>query len=264
MQVNTVTCQDTSSLVIVERDKMHGLSSMKVEGEERNLGIVKNFKDNEVLQEFMPKDLAISWAHLDPHEKLDSHRHPVASLIVAIEGNGLSQGDTVLKFQGGDALFIPPWNEHGFTGDSPRGLWALSIQFNNIAIFESDIDPLTTFSTDQNQLPSLSERQINKIPREKMVAPSTFKNQTLLHEVLPENVDFCWHKIEGQYDLPAPDSNAKRLIIGASGTPAQIQAPTDSLFREGDAFWQHHPLVMHTSADEPFWALSIEITETTQ
>lgn len=31
----------------------------------------------------MPSDLSISWAHLDPGEKLDTHRHPVSSLIIA-------------------------------------------------------------------------------------------------------------------------------------------------------------------------------------
>lgn len=249
---------EENSLAVVDREAMPGINSMKLEGEVRNLGIVKNFRDTPELGGDLPKDLSISWAHLDPEEALDTHRHPVASLIVAIEGNGCSQGDTKLDFSGGDILLIPPWNEHGFTGSQPAGLWALSIQFNDIAIFESEIDPLTTFEDNTPVLPPLEERQIIKINRDNLIAPKMFKNRHQLHKALPENVDFSWHKITLEKNIMMPTTGNKRLFIVCSSGGALVE-PFQKKIIPGMAFWQTTDLCFCALPDQALWVLSIEV-----
>lgn len=253
---------------IIDRDDMHGLSSMYLEGEDRNLGIVKNFKDNQELAKYIPKDLSISWTHLNSQETLDTHRHPIASLVIAVEGNGRSKGDSEIKFKGGDAIVIPAWNEHGFTGAAPDGFWALSIQFHHIAIFENAIDPLTVFNDDETILPSLSERQLQcisatEISDKKNHAKATFKSNKTLQDILPNNTDFCWHEVDSIKNLKAPKKDSKRLIMVCSGQGSinfsTTSLATDINIKSGYAFWQHHDMVFSNNQHTPLTILTLEV-----
>ena len=252
-------CKSSSAVHLIVREEMHGLSEMFVEGEKRNLGIVKNFRDHEALKEHLPSDLSISWAHLDPNETLDTHRHPVASLIIAIEGAGTSKGDSELSFKAGDALVIPPWNEHGFTG-LETGLWALSIQFSAVAIFESEIDPLTTFEYDQSSFPNKEARQISIIPRNVTTLPASFCSHSKLHNILPKNVDFSWLAINEFYQLPAPDKHAKRLVVIASGS-GYLQTPHHTDLKAGYIFWQETECSFQGSSKSSLWVLLLDIQQ---
>lgn len=250
--------QQNDTLAIVERDAMVGVSSMNVDGEERDLGIVKNFRDNHILGRLLPKHFSISWAHLDPGQKLDSHRHPVSSVIVAMEGSGSSQGDSALDFKAGDTIIVPPWNEHGFTGGDAKGLWALSIQFSDIAIFEKKVNPLTSFNEKNTNLPPISDRQLVVLNRQSQVSKNL--QGVIEHTHIPTTVKFKWHEIDENHEINSIDSTHVRLIIASEGEGSvTTNDGFQTKIKKGMAFWQNQSLSLSSSDKSPLWLLTIDI-----
>ena len=117
---------------IFSREQIPSIHSIEENGEQTHLGVVKNFRAIEQLDQFIPQNgrLAASWVRLAKDEILEVHTHPVSSLYIITEGeayllNGVSQ-QLVTK---GDIITIPPGADHGFIGAGLNGYWGLSIQW---------------------------------------------------------------------------------------------------------------------------------------
>src|SRR5436309_16140495 len=80
---------------IIRREHVPTLRSVTVDGVEHNLGILKDFRAHPDLRAFMPPDarLAMSWVSLTPGQTLESHLHPIESMIVVAHGQGRTLGD---------------------------------------------------------------------------------------------------------------------------------------------------------------------------
>jgi quercetin dioxygenase-like cupin family protein len=132
---------------VIARDEIPTLSTIVVDGEEKNLGILKDFSRHPAVAAFIPDDarLAMSWVRLEPGEVLDTHVHPIKSMIVVAEGHGRTRGDLEADFTDGDIILIPPGAHHGFAGAGDHGFWALSIQFELRGLYEDPSNPLAEF-----------------------------------------------------------------------------------------------------------------------
>jgi len=236
----------------IARDDIPSLSEMEVDGEVRNLGIVKHFKSHPPLSKLLPPAFAIAWVHLDPDEVLEVHSHNVASLIISAQGLATSQGDSNISFSSGDIVLIPAWNEHGFTGGHPDGLWALSIQFNEVAIFESDVDPLTTYHLDEK--PSIEERQLVVYGREQGV-----NNPSLSHltDLIPSHIHFEWQKVDRHFVYtPSHDQKTCLMIVCSLDYPVLVDG---NVMHEGSIVIVKDVTTM-TALSEPAnaWVLVVE------
>ena len=132
---------------IVERDEIPELRTVVVDGEEHNLGILKDFRRHPGIAALIPDlaRLSISWVRLAPGEQLEPHVHSIASMIVVAEGQGRTLGDLEEPFRAGDVIAIPAGRHHGFVGAGEDGFWALSVQFEERGLYERPDDPLVTF-----------------------------------------------------------------------------------------------------------------------
>jgi quercetin dioxygenase-like cupin family protein len=126
------------TISIIRRRDIPSLHSVSVDGVERNLGVLKDFRKHPVIDEFMPEGArtSMSWVHLESGERLDVHVHPTETMIVVAHGHGRIEGDLEATFQDGDVIAIPRGCHHGFVGASGGGFWALSIQFEGLGLYE--------------------------------------------------------------------------------------------------------------------------------
>lgn len=140
---------------VVRRVDIPSIDSVVVDGIEYHLGILKDFRKNDKLLNFLPPEssLSISWVHLDTDEVLHIHTHPTKSMIIVCQGDGLCFGDLESPLTEGDILIVPPLHQHGFKGAGDKGFWALSIQFDSRSLYEDDGDPLVTFGSQSNNEP---------------------------------------------------------------------------------------------------------------
>ena len=137
-KVQVVRRRDIPSLhVVIQGDGAH------------NLGILKDFRESKELARFIPDNsrLAMSWVRLQSGEVLDSHRHPISSMILICQGQAKSLGDLETMLTAGDALLVPPTCEHGFIGAGQDGFWGLSIQFEQRGLYEEPSQALVEFSS---------------------------------------------------------------------------------------------------------------------
>jgi hypothetical protein len=88
----------------------------------------------------------MSWVHLDPGEVLAVHTHPIASLLLCARGRAHSIGAVEGPLEDGDIVTVSPGDLHGFVGDGPEGIWAVSIQFEPRALYEDLSDPWVSFT----------------------------------------------------------------------------------------------------------------------
>ncbi len=191
------------------RSEIPGISEMHVEGEVRNLGIVKHFKRLPLLEKQLPESFSIAWVHLDPDEVLETHTHDVSSMIIAAQGSATSQGDSEILFHGGDAVYIPAWNLHGFTGGD-NGFWGLSIQFNKTAIFETKDNPLTQYEL--QDLPPLEERQLGHFKKSALIKD---ENISAFNAIIPKGYIFKWHKIDSILSLKGHEHHQLFITLDA-------------------------------------------------
>jgi quercetin dioxygenase-like cupin family protein len=135
---------------LVRRHEMPSVQSIVVDNKEHKLGLLKDFRSHERLNEFLSPDLklSMSWVHLDPGEELQPHVHPVDSMIIVCHGTGLSLGDLPGELSDGDVFVVPRGHQHGFKGTGELGFWALSIQFEPRSLYENGRDPLVRFVAD--------------------------------------------------------------------------------------------------------------------
>ena len=133
---------------IIDRDSLDGISSAVVDGVVHNLGLVKDFHKNPVLEDFIADAtrLSLSWVRLLPGEELAVHQHPTKSMIIVAEGAGLVNGDLSGPIASGDIVVVPSHARHGFVGGSRAGFWALSLQFEGGGLYEDLESPRVDFA----------------------------------------------------------------------------------------------------------------------
>ncbi|WP_051023292.1 cupin domain-containing protein [Nocardia pneumoniae] len=139
---------------VIARDALPEITSVVVDGEVHNIGLLKDFHRNPTLEEFVPdfSRLSVSWVRLRADEELAVHQHPTKSMIVIAEGTGRAIGDITSDIRAGDVVVVPPDARHGFVGTAPDGFWALSIQFEGAGLYENLDDPRVTFVGDRPEL----------------------------------------------------------------------------------------------------------------
>jgi len=132
---------------VVERGSLAGISSVVVDGEVHDIGLLKDFHGHPVLKEFVPEvgRLSLSWVRLAPGQELAVHEHPTKSMIIVAEGEGHTQGDLTQDIRAGDIVIVPPGSRHGFVGAGPSGFWALSVQFEGEGLYEDRDNPRVSF-----------------------------------------------------------------------------------------------------------------------
>lgn len=133
---------------IIDRDSLDGISSAVVDGVVHNLGLVKDFHKNPVLDGFIAgaTRLSLSWVRLRHGEELAVHQHPTKSMIIVAEGTGRVNGDLSGPIGSGDIVVVPSNARHGFVGESPAGFWALSMQFEGAGLYEHPESPRVDFA----------------------------------------------------------------------------------------------------------------------
>jgi quercetin dioxygenase-like cupin family protein len=133
---------------IIDRDSLDGISSAVIDGVVHNLGLVKDFHKNPVLDDFIAgaTRLSLSWVRLRPGEELGVHQHPTKSMIIVAEGAGLVNGDLSGPIGSGDIVVVPSDARHGFVGGAPAGFWALSLQFEGAGLYEDPESPRVGFA----------------------------------------------------------------------------------------------------------------------
>lgn len=135
------------SVKIIRRDSIPEINRIFENGEERNLGIVKNLRSIKEINQFIPASgrFSPSWVHLDKDERLEVHTHPIDSFYIITEGEGVVLGDLEGEIvKAGDVILIPRHCKHGFIGGGSEGYWGLSIQFER-GLYEKPDEPLVSF-----------------------------------------------------------------------------------------------------------------------
>ncbi len=260
---------------IISKSELSALTSMNVEGEETFLGEVRHFKSNPYLSQVLPKDLSIAWTLMPKQGELDAHFHPCESLILVCHGEGTSTGDTVADISSGDIVYIPKWNLHGFTGGGENGFTALSIQFQETAIFSSEEKPETTY-IDRDFIP-VEDRQLNIIPRDSLASINNvsvdgelknlgvlknFSQNADVDKILPDYFSAAWVHLSPGDTLEEHVHNTDSMIIITEGQ-GQLFGDTLGEISEGDivyvpAGFKHG---FTGQGKNGFWALSIQFQE---
>ncbi|MCR9205314.1 MAG: cupin domain-containing protein, partial [Halobacteriovoraceae bacterium] len=137
-------------LKIFSREDLESIHKVVVAGEEKNLGTLKNFSSSQFLKETLPSYFSCSWVHLSNTEVLEDHVHATDSMIIVAEGEGSVSGNLNCSFKEGEIVYVPAGNEHGFQGRGENGFWALSIQFEEVGLYEDKNDPLVRFIQREN------------------------------------------------------------------------------------------------------------------
>lgn len=142
------------AMTIVKRSDIPSITSVIVDGEEHNLGIVKDFRKDPVLASFLPEipqRTSFSWVRLLKGETLAVHSHPTSSLIIVCDGEGYCTGDISGSLEAGAIVVVPPNCLHGFCGAGNNGFWALSIQTESLGLYENIASPRVSFDSEQHK-----------------------------------------------------------------------------------------------------------------
>ncbi len=267
---------DTRRVQVIPRCEIAGIKEMNVEGEKTYLGEVRNFKNNSFLNENLPKDLSISWTRMPAQRELPAHYHPCASLILVTKGEGQSTGDTVADISTGDIVHIPEWNLHGFKGKGHDGFSALSIQFQETAIFSSEDRPETTY-IDRESIP-LAERELKIISRNSLLELNeisqngqkknlgivkNFASHSLMKEKLPSYFSAAWVHLNPGERLETHVHDTDSMIILTEGF-GSLQGDLNQPLQEGDTVYvpAGYSHGFTGAGDKGFWALSIQFQST--
>ena len=135
-------------VTVISREEIPEVNKVDIQGREKSLGIVKNLSSIAAARSFIPDraHLCVSWVSLGKNKQLDTHTHPIHSLYIITEGEGILLGELAGKtVKSGDIILIPKYCRHGFIGSGEYGYWALSIQFDQRGIYEDTNNPLVSF-----------------------------------------------------------------------------------------------------------------------
>lgn len=165
---------------LVRRADIPVLTSVVVDGEVHNLGLLKDFRKHPKLAELLPSTIGVSmsWVHLQPGEQLDVHEHPVQSVILIARGTGRSLGDLEEELIEGDVFIVPPGHRHGFVGSGKEGFWALSLQFEPTALYEDPANAQVRFGPHKS-----SERPPTANTTRLMAVNQTYVNRWAEHRI---------------------------------------------------------------------------------
>jgi quercetin dioxygenase-like cupin family protein len=136
---------------LIKRADIPSLHTVTVDNREHLLGILKDFRKNPALEEFLPPEshFAAAWVHLGPGQVLDGHLHPIDSMIIVCHGRALVYGEVRGEMEEGDILLVPRGHRHGFVGAGSGGFWGLSIQFAIQGLYEDAAHAQTVFLEDE-------------------------------------------------------------------------------------------------------------------
>lgn len=261
---------------LVKRTDLDCLTEITLDGEKTFLGEVRNFKSHPLFNKRIPKDISISWSALPAGKSLKEHYHPCASFLIITEGIGVSTGDSELEVKAGDIVYIPKWNLHGFIGKGESGFKALSIQFQETAIFESEEKPETTYF-DRESIP-LEERKLQIISRtsldsihhtivdgerHELGTLKNFSSNPTLAREFPENFSCAWVRLENGQTLAPHTHKEDSMIIITEGEGA-FSADNEFDLKSGDIVFvpAHANHGFTSNSNSGFWGLSIQFNET--
>lgn len=139
-------------MFVVSRKDIPAISSIMVNGELYDLGLLKDLRKHSKLANFLPDTarVSISWTRLLKNEVLAIHQHPTLSIIIITEGKGRTMGDCHENVQAGDIIVVPVNAKHGFVGEGKKGFWALSLQFEGLGLYEDTSNPRVNFLKNGN------------------------------------------------------------------------------------------------------------------
>lgn len=145
--INRLEPAGLKEVTIIRYEEIPTVNSVVVDDVVHNLGILKDFKKNNNLEQFIPESskLSISWVRLDKGQVLDIHKHPIDSMIIITNGEVALCGDKEDILYTGDIVAIPKNCTHGFIGRGNNGFHGLSIQFENRGLYEDIASPLVEF-----------------------------------------------------------------------------------------------------------------------
>ena len=137
------------NIQVIERDTIEALSFVMIDGKQHSLGVHKDFRKNNFLRHFLPDNcrLSIAWVSLKEGEVLETHEHPIETMIIMCRGTGKMRGDRELDIKEGDIVTIPRGSKHGFMGTGPDGYWALTIQLEQRGLYENPDEALAHFTS---------------------------------------------------------------------------------------------------------------------
>lgn len=143
---------DRIPMSIVERDDIPSITSVIVDGQVHPLGIVKDFRKHDDIARFLPEipqRISFSWVRLLPCEVLAVHSHPTATFILVCDGEGYFTGDLTGRMRAGSAVMVPSNCYHGFCGAGKKGFWAVSIQFEDLGLYEDTSNARVSFKNEE-------------------------------------------------------------------------------------------------------------------
>ncbi|MCV7197938.1 hypothetical protein [Mycobacterium angelicum] len=131
---------------VVPREAIPAIRSVEQDGVIHALGELRDFRWHHALAGFLPpsSEFAISWVRLGSGEQLDTHVHPIQSMMIFFEGWGTLDGDITRQVAGGDVVVVPPGCHHGFVA-GPEGLSGVSIQFGT-GLYTNPEEPRVLFA----------------------------------------------------------------------------------------------------------------------
>ena len=137
----TRTSTPPRRMSVVHREDIPTLRTVVVDGVDQSLGILKDFGRHPEIAPFIPADarLAMAWVRLEPGECLETHIHPIESMIVVAQGHGRTAGDLDEDFAAGDVVLIPRGCHHGFMGAGDAGFWA-PVSYTHLRAHETVLD----------------------------------------------------------------------------------------------------------------------------
>ena len=269
---NSLKNLDKHQFRVIKRDEIKGINSLKLEEVETYLGELRNFKNHNYINEFLPEDISIGWVSLPKGKTLKPHYHPCSSMIIVTKGQGVSLGDSQIEFSEGDIIHIPAWNLHGFCGAGLSGFEGLSIQFQDAPIFGSEDCPETTY-IDRELIP-LRERELVKISREKIKSLNSvttetgnknlgivknFRSNSFIDKLLPDFFSAAWVHLEEGEELSLHEHNEKSLILITHGEGIALGADEEIPLKTGDGvFVPENASHGFKGKNGGFWGLSIQ------
>ena len=273
--INYQDLKKIDDVQVIKRVDLDCLTQMNVDGEKTFLGEVRNFKSNFLLKNNIPKDISISWSALPAGKSLKEHYHPCASFLIVTDGAGLSTGDTEVEIKAGDIVYIPKWNLHGFIAKGKNGFKALSIQFQETAIFESEEKPQTTYF-DRESIP-LDERQLKVISRDSLKTINetivdgikhdlgilkNFADNEILAREFPYNFSCAWVRLENGQLLSPHTHEEDSMIILTEGN-GHFTGVNKYPLSAGDIVFVPSGAThgFETKQGEGFWGLSVQFNE---
>lgn len=137
---------------VVARSQIAPLTQVEQDGEIHRIGELRDFRWSEELKRFMPDPsrFSVSWVQLKHGEVLQTHVHPVHSLMVFYAGSGEMMGDLQRTIKKEDVVVVPAGCYHGFRA-GPDGLYALSIQFGE-GLYTKPEKPRVVFTKGDDSL----------------------------------------------------------------------------------------------------------------